>query len=144
LNLTRDGKSSWKIRRASYEGLKVQKSTMESENYQGPLENLPKIEDGIAYFEGLESIQKLVKSLDGKMTQMQLQKLTDESVRVGADAVPFLIEAFNSKVPKARGRASSILVEIGQEAVPALKTASRIGGDKEIYWAELTLKKIGK
>ena len=144
LNLTRDGKSSWKIRRASYEGLKVQKSTMESEDYQGPLENLPKIEDGIVYFEGLESIQKLVKSLDGKMTQMQLQKLTDESVRVGADAVPFLIEAFNSKVPKARGRASSILVEIGQEAVPALKTASRIGGDKEIYWAELTLKKIGK
>ena len=145
LKLIKDRKSSWAIRSASYEGLKVyttgQAGLTESQVSPAKMSDM---ESGIAYFEGVESARTLVKSLEGEMTQMQLQKITDESIRVGPEAVPFLITAFNNNVPQARGRASSILVEIGQDAVPALKTALRIGSDKEIYWAELTLKKIMK
>ena len=136
LKTVNDDNESWIIRETISDGLK----SIASANNQP----YPKVAEAAEKFSKMGHTRSLVHSLRNQMNTIKLNNISKELVQIGLPAITFLVDEFNSPIPVARGRASSILVEIGQDAVPALKSASRTGSDKEIYWAELTLKKIVK
>ena len=135
LKTVNDTNEPWIVREAVSDGLK---SITSAEN-----QPFPKATEAIEKLSKIGHARSLVHSLRNQMNTIKLNNISKELVQIGTPAISLLVEEFNSPISVARGRASSILVKIGQDAVPALRTALRIGSEKEAYWARLTLKKIG-
>ncbi|MBB16197.1 hypothetical protein CMK22_13050 [Candidatus Poribacteria bacterium] len=135
LKTVNDANEPWIVREAVSDGLEGIAS-VENQPY-------PEASKAVEEFRKMGHTRSLVHSLRNQMNTIKLNNISKELVQIGTPAISLLVEEFNSPISVARGRASSILVKIGQDAVPALRTALRIGSEKEAYWARLTLEKIG-
>ena len=100
------------------------------------------VENKLNEFRKLKQSKELVQSLETHLNTFDLNKKVYQFKVLGNLAVPFLIEQFASPVTVSRGRAKTMLVSIGEPAVPELRKA--VKQEKFRYWANLTLSDIKK
>ena len=100
------------------------------------------VENKLNEFRKLKQAKELVQSLETHLNTFDLNKKVYQFKVLGNLAVPFLIEQFASPVTISRGRAKTMLVSIGEPAVPELRKA--VKQEKFRYWANLTLSDIKK
>ena len=93
-------------------------------------------------FEKIRYAHDLVLSFRKKMTQMEVDKITQEILQVGEPAVPFLIQGFTNEVSIMRGRSANTLARMGKSVTPALKAARKNGNQRTTYWVDYTLERI--
>ncbi|MAE18445.1 hypothetical protein CMK12_05845 [Candidatus Poribacteria bacterium] len=131
LDLIADDQERWEIRQIAYDGLfGVSKAKH------------PEAVKAINRFEKIRHAHDLVQSFRKKMTQMEVDKTTQEILQVGEPAVPFLIQGFTSEVSIMRGRSANTLARMGKSVTPALKAARKNGNRRTTYWVDYTLAKI--
>ncbi len=131
LDLISDDKEEWEIRQIAYDGI-----------FGLSTANHPEAMKAVKEFEQISRAHDLVLSFRNRMTEMEVNKITEEILQVGEIAVPFLIRGFTSEVSIMRGRSANVLVQMGEPVVPALKIAKRSGGQRTIYWVDYTLERI--
>ncbi|HHZ92771.1 TPA: HEAT repeat domain-containing protein [Candidatus Poribacteria bacterium] len=132
INVIEDENEVWAIRIAASDGLKMASESGHSE-----------ASNALMTFNQIKRAKNSAEQIE-KANELKFLRLSDELVGIGLLAVPFLIKKFESEVPLARGRSSSVLTKIGPPAIPALTKALRNSNKLIATWSEITLQKIKK